>query len=113
MTAATTTPTPIKTINIRTAVTRPLDVVVEWDASMNKLRVENPETHETLAVYDNGEIYRVMPAAPRGSIVIVVPRSMPGIVDSLVHAKIIKVTRKTYDTIFDETVVTALVLVGA
>jgi len=98
-------------INIRTAVTQPRDLVVEWNANMNRLRVADPETDETLAVYSNGEIYRVMREAPLGSVTITVTDQMPRIVESLVRGGIIKVTSKTRDAFSYDVAVTAEVLI--
>jgi hypothetical protein len=98
-------------IPFQTVVAQPRTLVVEWDATMNRLRVEDPDTKATLAVYSNGEVYRVMPEAPAGHIVITVGEEMPRIVEDLVRAGVIRVVTKVHDSVFHNTVVTAKVLV--
>jgi hypothetical protein len=109
-TTAPTTEAPVR-IALQTVVATTTNIAVEWDAVMNRLRVEDPRTGATIVVYSNGEVYRVAPEAPRGHIVIPVGEQMPRIVEALVHAGVIRVVRKVYDGVFKNAVVTAEVLI--
>ncbi|ROR76109.1 hypothetical protein SAMN06295974_3743 [Plantibacter flavus] len=96
---------------VRAQVARVQDVTVEWNASANRLRIADPATKETLAVFSGDEVYKVAAKAPAGSILITDTESLPSIARVLATAGVIKITNERYDPVFKQITVTARVLI--
>lgn len=97
---------------VRAQVARVQEVAVEWHAQANRLRVADPVSDETLAVFSNDEVYRVAASAPAGSVLITELEALPGIARILERAGVIKVTRESYDPVLKQSTITARVLIA-
>lgn len=89
------------------------DVIVEWDAGKNKLRVaiRKEAAAKTLAVFGQDAVYGLLPAVPTGQIIVRNNENLPDIVRTLERQKIIRVISRHYDRVTYTQYVIAEVLI--
>lgn len=96
---------------IPTLVSTATDITVEWNVDLNKLRVADAATGRRLAVFGNDEIYRLMPAVPKGQVIIQTSLELPDIVRTLERQKIVKVITRRFDSFMRAEIISAEVLI--
>lgn len=71
-------------------------LTVEYNRTANKLRIGDIND-KTLAVYSNGAVYRVLPQADPGCIIIPVDKRFPNLAQSLEAQKFISIIKYHVD----------------
>lgn len=98
---------------ISTLVSTVNAIAVEWNAELNRLRIADTATGRRLAVFDNEEIYGMMPAAPKGQVIIRNSPELPDIVRSLESQKIVKPLTRRFDPFTRTELISAEVLINS
>jgi hypothetical protein len=96
---------------VPTLVSTVTDVTVEWNADMNRLLVADAATGRRLALFGNDEVYQMMPAVPKGQVIIRNSQELPDIVGALERRGIVKVLARRFDSFTRTELVAAEVLI--
>lgn len=97
---------------VPTLVSAVTAVTVEWDADLNRLRVADATTGRRLAVFGNDEIYQMMPAVPKGQVIIRNSQELPDIVRTLERQGVVKAVSRRFDSFTRTELISAEVLIG-
>lgn len=71
-------------------------LTVEYNRTANKLRIGDIND-KTLAVYSNGAVYRVLPQAGPGCVIIATDKRFPNLVQSLEAQKLVEIVQHRVD----------------
>lgn len=97
--------------SISTLVSTVTGVAAEWNSDLNRLRITDAATGRRLAVFDNDEIYQMMPAVPKGQVIIRNSPELPEIIRSLESQKIVKAITRRFDPFTRTELISATVLI--